>query len=340
MARLPGVNETAETADTDDDASLEVEVAPVGRGHVELRTVVLPGRKILFVPNLKAGCTSLLWMLSELAGLRKRRFERSPLGAVTRAMTIHTMSAWPSRLRWSDRSAEEREAIITADSWLRFTTVRDPATRLWSAWQSKLLLREPGFFRRFGDRAWFPRIPSSPEEVVDDFRAFIRSLGDEDPPFDAHWAPQTDLLAASPSLTHVGRLEKFDETLLTIRAHVGPQWDTVAGADENKTPLRCHRGLYDAESVEIVNTYYAADFAELGYAPLSAGDGPALDDWIPTASVLMNAIASICRSHERIEDLHRQAKQADRYRAKIRDLRAENARLEACHEAVDRSAAD
>src|SRR5881392_2416876 len=71
----------------------EHEVSAVGPGHVELRTIVLPGRKIVYVPNLKAGCTSVLGMLARLAGLGARRFERSPLGAVSRAMTIHTMAS-------------------------------------------------------------------------------------------------------------------------------------------------------------------------------------------------------------------------------------------------------
>ena len=48
----------------DDDAP---EVTDVDSGHVERRTIVLLGRRILYVPNLKAGCTSLLWMLAHLA---------------------------------------------------------------------------------------------------------------------------------------------------------------------------------------------------------------------------------------------------------------------------------
>ncbi|MGA9345650.1 MAG: hypothetical protein WBV37_11160, partial [Nocardioidaceae bacterium] len=65
----------------EDDDSEEAEDKFPGQHHVEFRTIVLPNRKIVFVPMLKAGCTSLLWMLARVAGLKARRFERSVLGA-------------------------------------------------------------------------------------------------------------------------------------------------------------------------------------------------------------------------------------------------------------------
>jgi hypothetical protein len=315
----------------------EHEVSAVGPGHVELRTIVLPGRKIVYVPNLKAGCTSVLWMLARLAGLGSRRFERSPLGAVSRAMTIHTMAAWPPRYRWYELSDAERDRIAGDDAWLRFTLLRDPSTRLWSAWQSKLLLREPGFTRRFGDESWFPRIPEKPQDVIDDFRSFVLALGSSNPPYDAHWARQTDVLASAPQLNHIGKLESMPDTMRVLREHVGPAWDSVTGADENKSLLRYDRALFDDDMVEIVNTYYAADFAELDYEPLSSAAGTPRDAWITAATGLMNGVSSLCRCHERIEDLHKQAKRAARYHAELEGLKAENARLESWIDAAGRS---
>ncbi len=306
----------------------EHEASAVGPGHVELRTIVMPGRRIVYVPNLKSGCTSLLWMLARLAGLSERRFQRSPLGAVSRAMTIHTMSAWPQRYRWCELSTEEREAIASDDDWLRFTTLRDPSTRLWSAWQSKLLLREPGFHSRFGEQDWFPRLPEKPQDVVDDFRAFVRALGSSASPYDAHWAPQSDVLASAPPLNHVGRLETMGATLAVLRQHVGPSWDSVAGADENKSLLRYDPGLYDEETAEIVNAYYREDFSQFGYQPLNPGGLPPLEPWTAAAGGLMNSVAALCHCHERIEDLHKQAKRGARDKERLQELKAENARLE------------
>ena len=321
---LHGDEEEFDAEETED----EHDFPAVGPDHVELRTVVLPGRKIVYVPNLKAGCTSVLWMLARLAGLGSRRFERSPLGAVSRAMTIHTMASWPARYRWYELSEKQREEIADDDAWLRFTLLRDPSKRLWSAWQSKLLLREPGFPSRYGDEPWFPRIPEKPQDVIEDFRAFVLALGSSNPPYNAHWARQTDVLASAPPLNHIGKLESITDTMKVLREHVGPAWDSVTGADENKSLLRFDRALFDDEMVEIVNTYYAADFAELDYTPLSSAEDTSRDAWTASAEGVMNGVSSLCRCYERIEDLHKQAKRAARYHAKLQELRAENAQLQ------------
>jgi hypothetical protein len=114
-----------------------------------------------------------------------------------------------------------------------------------------------------------------------------------------------------------------------LRDHVGPAWDSVTGADENKSLLRFDRALFDDEMVEIVNTYYAADFDELDYSPLAAADTTAsVDAWKSSAAGLMNCVSSLCRCHERIEDLHKQARRAARYQVQLEELREENARLE------------
>jgi hypothetical protein len=93
----------------------------------------------------KAGCTSLLWLLADLAGIPAETFAQSALPEVSPALTVHDMSLWGEGFRLSDYADAERERILTDDGWFRFTLVRHPAPRLWSAWQSKLLLREPRF---------------------------------------------------------------------------------------------------------------------------------------------------------------------------------------------------
>ena len=46
-----------------------MEPGPHFARHVAQRTVVLPQHRVLFLPMPKAGCTSVLWLLAELAGL-------------------------------------------------------------------------------------------------------------------------------------------------------------------------------------------------------------------------------------------------------------------------------
>ncbi len=338
--QIPFGDEPEEPDELDEEDIDESEDEFPGQHHVEFRTIILPNRKIVFVPMLKAGCTSLLWMLAQVAGFTARRFEKSSLGAVSPAMTIHTMSAWPDPFRWCALTDEQKDAIAVDDAWLRFTTVRDPATRLWSAWQSKLLLREPGFTRRFGDQEWFPRIPANPHEVVEDFRAFVHSLVSDNPPYDAHWAPQTDFIAAAPPLNHVGRLESLDETVHLVEEHLGPGLRPLAGEQENRSLLRYDRALYDDETAGLVNSYYANDFTQLGYEPLtSSPDAAALDRWSDGTAGRLDAIGALCGAHARIEELHKQAKTAKRRRLRVKELEVENARLESWIDAAaDRAA--
>ena len=101
--------------------------------HVEIRTVVLPELRVLYLPVPKAGWTTLLWLLSELAGISEEKFTHSVFPGVSPAMTIHDMSLWEHGYRLADYEGEERERILREDGWFRFSLVRDPAPRLWSA---------------------------------------------------------------------------------------------------------------------------------------------------------------------------------------------------------------
>src|SRR5688500_2682435 len=201
--------------------------------HVLQRTVVLPELRVLLLPVPKAGCTSVMWLLAELAGIPEERFARSSLAEVTPALTVHDMGLWaPHRL--ADFEGAERERVLTEDGWLRFTIVRDPVRRLWSAWQTKLLLREPRFVDAFGDQPRFPRVPERPGALVEDFRRFVAALPDGSVE-DVHWAVQHELVSQLP-LTHVGRVERFGETLALLREHVGDRWPGDAQR-ENRSPV-------------------------------------------------------------------------------------------------------
>jgi Sulfotransferase family len=176
--------------------------------HVLKRTVVLPELKVLFLPMPKAGCTSVLWMLSELAGIEPETFARSPTPEVTPALTVHDMNLWRPEHRLIEYSDAERERLLAEDGWFRFSIVRHPATRLWSAWQSKLLLREPRFVEDFGEAPWFPRVPERPADLVEDFRRFVAALGRGEAEDDVHWTVQEELVSQLP-LNHVGRVERL-----------------------------------------------------------------------------------------------------------------------------------
>jgi hypothetical protein len=290
--------------------------------HVLERTVVLPAQRVLFLPMPKAACTSLLWTLASVAGLRPERFDASPLPEVSPALTIHDMNLWPDENRLIRYDEAARERLLADPGWLRFSVVRDPGPRLWSGWQSKLLLREPRYVDDFGDAPWFPRIPASPNEVVEDFRAFVAAL-DAGEGEDVHWAVQHDLTQQLP-LNHVGRVERLHETLDLLHAHVGDLPPDVEPRRENRSPLAMPPGLYDAAAADALLRRHAADFDAFGYVEQDGAPAPAgaIAAWEAEVQPLLPLLASAVDEHARIGQLHRIAQR------RLRRVRSAEQRLE------------
>ncbi len=275
--------------------------------HVELRTVVLPELRVLYLPIPKAGWTTMLWLLAELAGIPAETFEHSTLPGVSPALTVHDMGLWGPGRRLADYTGEERERVLTEDGWLRFSVVRHPAPRIWSAWQSKLLLREPRFVSDYGEEPWFPRIPHEPAEPIEDFRRFVAAVADGEA-VDVHWAAQHDLVARLP-IDHVGRLESLDDTLAVLRTHVPEGLWPMATRHDNRTPLPLPRAAFDAATAEALNRHYADDFGEYDYDPVQPSAGEeAFAEWRERVAPLLPHVQETIDRHVRIGQLHRMAR--------------------------------
>jgi hypothetical protein len=283
-----------------------VSAAPFAR-HVELRTVVLRDLRIVYLPMPKAGCTTLLWMLARLAGIQPEAFERSTWPGVYPALTIHDMSVWGHGYRLADYEGEEREQILTEDGWLRFSVVRDPGPRLWSAWQSKLLLREPRFIADYGEEPWFPRMPEKPGDLLTEFRRFVAAVGTGEA-VDVHWAVQHDLARQLP-LGHVGRLERLDETLAVLNEHVAGALEPDTEERENRSPLPMPPVAYDEAGAAVLNDFYRADFEHYGYDPVEpADDRRATARWERSVAPLLPVVRDTVAKHRRIGQLYQLAR--------------------------------
>lgn len=282
--------------------------------HSATRIVVLEEFKIAFLPIPKSGCTSMLWTLSELAGIEPERFRGSPQAEISRALTIHDMGRWGPERRWLTRTEEEQRAILEDDSWLRFSIVRDPVSRLWSAWQSKLLLQEPRFVRRFGEEPWFPTRVRTVDDVVDAFRAFVAALDcpPDEAPHDAHWGRQTGLLAALPT-NWVGRAEAPAASLARLRQHLQEQgFDPGIVSDdvprENANPIPFHPSVYDTASAKIAAAVYADDLAAWDYPPpdptaVTSGNLRSESEWRAAAAGQLRLVGDLVERHLRFGDV-------------------------------------
>jgi Sulfotransferase family len=277
--------------------------------HLEQRTVVLPDLRVLYLPTPKAGCTTVLWLLAELAGIPADTFARSTLPEVSPALTVHDMSLWGEEHALAYYEGRRRESVLTDEGWFRFSIVRHPGTRLWSAWHSKLLLREPRFVAEFSGEPWFPRVPERPADLVEDFRRFVAALP-SGAVEDVHWAVQDDLIKQLP-LTHVGKVERLDETLALLQAHVPDKvWPRAIGL-ENRTALPLPPGAYDEAAAAVLHDRYRADFEHFDYEPVPlADDDMAFADWERRIEPLLPFLRDTIDKHARIGQLDRSARSA------------------------------
>jgi Sulfotransferase family len=288
-----------------------------------LTTVVFDDLRLAYVPVPKAASTTILRALSELAGVRPEDLVRSRKLEVTRALTVHDGSLWPSAHRLTGRDAAELEWILWSDDWFRFTVVREPARRIWSAWVSKVLVRNPRFFLMHGEEL-FPALPASAKDVVESFRRFVTCLPDRPEWSDSHWSSQSDLLdVADITYSHMGRVESIDRTVAEVGEYVRRRGSTLPSLEaENRSFLPFSPGLFDRESHDAYLHWTARDYEALGYAPLPYVEGEPDDRWYASVEASVPAIRALVEQNERFLDVWHQLDDAPEPRRDVRVLRA------------------
>jgi Sulfotransferase family len=308
--------------------------------HVLSRSIVIESARVLFVPVPKSACSSIMWALAEVAGLDSDRFKSSMSIQPTPALTIHDMGAWGDEHRLVGRSTDEIRRLLNDEGWLRFTVVREPVRRLWSAFQSKLMTREPQMVAFFGDQEWFPGPPADPHAVVEDYRRFVSALGAatieaEVPSLDTtasnpHWAPQTAILGeVGLGLDHIGRVETLDDTVAVLGKHLaelGLNQPKLGYANPSALPF--DPALNGSAETKILRRLYVADFARLGYS-LPSDQGEAnLDGWAEQVRERLDLIRAIAEHNDRFGTLHGISRELGRQlRSEQKRLRSEQKRV-------------
>ena len=269
-------------------------------------TFVLRRYKTVYVAVSKAACTSLKWLVADIQG-------EDPAASAPRAgwspATWASISAGAGagpRRSTRCRTTSSR-ASTPADGWFVFTVVRHPAARLFSAWQSKLLLREPKYAERYGDAPWFPRLPRSTDEVVEDFGRFAAAIA-ADPQARRDARPALHAAvgrggagshALQPHLRHRARsrsCSSTSETHLRANGYAGE----LRLPRSNESPLAPIGALYTPAVREVLESLYGDDYRHLGYDSVAP---PRLDPAGAYPDAAFDEIARLVERHERIGDL-------------------------------------
>jgi hypothetical protein len=282
---------------------------------------VLADHKVVYIPCTKVACTTFRWMVADLAGEDFNRFIYGGGGFQSRLMTIHRghHKLWKHALRYKDSPPTVQQDISRDNGWFIFGVVRDPWSRLWSAWQSKFLVRQPMYVRMFADEPWFPRVPNNAAEVLEDWRAFVAAEPWKNHPKmldNRHFLPQ--VLSVQPERINYTRIYDISE-ISTLVADLGAHLERIGKPQPlylpraNENPLVFTPAVLAEGVDEAIRNAYADDlaaFPDFGWRP---EDAVKADDW--TADAIRIARFRI-DSNERIADLSAELTEAKRGRGR------------------------
>lgn len=273
---------------------------------------VLPQYKLVYVSTPKAACTTIKWMLADLQGAKSKRFYKSLTGETSRSTTVHQgRRFFPKTPRLRQLSDEKLAEITPENGWMVFTMTRHPAARLWSAWQSKFLLKEPRFATPFRNEDWMPRDPESTEQVIEDWHRFVNAVSSNPRTKimqDVHFRSQSELLnIGGTPYDKVYDTSQFKVMIKELEEHLrGQGWSGELGMRRsNETPLPAIAPAFPDDIVEKIAKLYREDFEKLDY------DDPRPPKLRPDESFssdLLSATAIIVERGERIGDLSRRAR--------------------------------
>jgi hypothetical protein len=279
------------------------------------RSYVLPAERILYISVAKNACSSVKWMLARLSGQDPKQFEIPSQMAGEVGGPIHRRSLWKGVPMLGALTPDERRDIHAENGWFVFGVLRDPRSRLFSAWQSKLLVRKPAYMH-FEHESFFPRLPTQTSDIVEDFATFVRFL-DAHPEHalaakNAHFRSQTELL--QPDRLPYSRIYDVHElpellTDLTVHLRGLGRDDEPFLTRENGSRLRAHQLMFADGVRELIDKRYAADLERFGdhwdfdRIPDSEPDWtPALFEFIADTAAAYAQIAWLSDEQRRLQE--------------------------------------
>lgn len=263
------------------------------------RTYIAPERRVLYISVNKNACTSLKWMMADLAGEDLSAFSSGLMPFVSDDEAVHDPRQWKVARPLTKAMKRRTWAEIHPDNgWFVFGVVRDPRLRFFSAWQNKILMENP-VTTQWRSEPWFPRHPVTEQTIIEDFARFTEFM-EQNPGHklrakDGHFRSQVTML-----MQHVvpySRIYEISE-IGQLRADLSAHLKAVGRPRElylpraNHTPLRARGALFDNGVRESIERMYADDFEQLGdlwdFTPTM--NAPA---WTPEALAEVDLVASL-----------------------------------------------
>ena len=226
-------------------------------------TFVSVRKRYLYFEILKAASTQMIELLRAVENAPSIKAFVDGQQETRRDQFIHARKNVPLRslAHLDDRTQRE---VLESPDFLRITVIRNPYSRLVSAWRNKVLLCEPQgievYLQIKGGR------PGLHQKSLVSFKEFVNYLENKCDlsTCDPHWRRQVDhTFFPALNFSCVARVEQLEEGLRPFAEHLGFS-KSLVGAGKNES-LPVATASYSEELAEKVYSLYQPDFEVLGY---------------------------------------------------------------------------
>lgn len=260
--------------------------------------------RLLYVSTPKVACTTLKWWFADLEGYTQALRQVTDSVETDPDLVIHD-SFYKVAPNVTGLTPEALSEPLTSESYFRFAVVRNPYKRIFSAWQSKLLLREPLQVAPYLNCGFFNQPIEEARDIAMAFEGFLEHLAANEAPdyWDLHWTPQVTLLR--PDLidyTKLVKIENAKELSTALAEWIGPDFvDPFATRSANESLIPYLPELITARSAELIRALYVADFEMFGYSeqPPEAKETFSADQF----KLALKAIEIIRGRHQRLGEM-------------------------------------
>jgi Sulfotransferase family len=239
------------------------------RSRLHHSSFVNVAKRYMYYAVPKAACTSMKTLINSVEGGPPIKILSGRMDETRRDMFIHAREnvAVPSLVDLDD--AAQRE-VLHAPDFLRMTIVRNPYTRVLSAW-NKVMLCQPGSEEQY--LAIKGTLPAFTGKDLITLSEFVDYLATQDlRTCDAHWSYQhTHLFLDVLDFNLIGKTENMADVLQQFAQRLGRPEIAAERRNASHASSGAH---YDPEIAKRVHELYAVDFERLGYR---ADDWPAGD---------------------------------------------------------------
>jgi hypothetical protein len=234
-------------------------------GHLRYSTFVSMRERYLYFAVPKAACTQLKEILRALEGSPPVQWPAEGGWESRRDMFVHARQNVPLP-SLVDLNDEEQREVLESPDFLRMTVVRNPYTRLLSAWKNKVRLCEPGYENIYVSiRGHLPQLGTKSLITFEEFVGYIARQCDLRT-CDPHWRRQVDhAYFDAMNYSYVGKLEEMPTVLDRFQQHVG--LSKAIQAQGKNVSRQGATAAYTPELAAKVCALYQADFERLGYSP-------------------------------------------------------------------------